>query len=299
MGSDFTACGWIYTAGLGSGYGYAFTILGGSGQGFYLDFGTGNWQMFIEDENGGAWPGASIGTLSANTWYHVALTKTSSALQGFFRALASTTYTSGDRGAPQSWSTVTSFTIGGDERYGSTSNYRQLRLYGWKLYQQALSTDELYLESLRALPWRYTNSWDVYPFLNNSGQGILNAYTLTTGGTTVQDNPAVSWGAPVLSVGQAVGTAPITINAAAGVLTVTGQQATVAVPLTVQASAGTITATGQQANLNVQVKVAAGVGMVTATGQQATIEAIANVKVPGLLRIVRANDMALRGFRLV
>ena len=68
------------------------------------------------------------------------------------------------------------------------------------------------------------------------------------------------------------GGASITINASAGVLTATGQIASIQVPNTISASAGITTLTGQVANVQAPEIVNANPGVITLTGQTADIK---------------------------
>ena len=212
---DFTVCGWFYFATDRNTYTTIFVLNSttgspSGGDGWWLQMNSDGSTLAIWDQDADAWYTAGIGAMTTGNWYHVAIRKNSTNLRGSLRVRTTLTYTTvACDNPPADTFTPANMEFGTDgysePTYGNYAN--------WKIWEAALTDDELLQESMRFLPIRRANLWAWYPMIDASGRDYgpngnnLNVLT----GLTVGDNPPISYGAPVVYVvGQATGGGPIT-----------------------------------------------------------------------------------------
>jgi ethanolamine utilization microcompartment shell protein EutS len=195
----YTWMGWIYLAATGgSGQYHTVWVLNRNNvehyDGIYIQYDGSNSRLLISVDNGTyAEVRSSVSDLSAGTWYHVTLVRSSTtAIVAYLNGVAEVT------GPTQVHSqAATQMDMGVHPQYpGDTFNGR---VAGVKVWDAALAPAEIALERWRYIPSRKANLTYFTPIFSGSGERGRdysgNSWDWTEGGTlTDEAGPPLSWG---------------------------------------------------------------------------------------------------------
>jgi hypothetical protein len=151
-------------------------------------------QSYLRSRNGsGTATTATTGsTLSANTWYHVALVRSSDTLTLFLNGVSDTSQTAAVAGR----NATSALVLGG---YVPDSEYLQGRIAAAKAWSAALSSTDIPIEMTLVRPKRTGNLWGWWPMIDSTLAHALidiggSARDLTGNNTpTIADGPPVRW----------------------------------------------------------------------------------------------------------
>lgn len=264
--TSFTMMAWVYWVSFNT-VGCAFAFGASSGSNYYELYTTNTG--LLRTYNGGSDTSTGV-TLSSATWMHLAITVAGTGGSQFLiykdGALASTQAGNTIPTAAKMW-------IGND----NDTEWASARFAGIKIYSAVLAAAEIANEMQTILPQRYANLNGWYPTFPGATERLLDysgsGNNWTAGGTlTDEDPPPVAWGGPVWLVGKPTGGGAQTVNAAAGALTLAGQQAAVQPgAVSVAVAAGTLSLSGQSSSVQAVTSIAASAGALALAGQSATV----------------------------
>jgi hypothetical protein len=193
--SAYTWMAWIYLTTLPSGSDPSIlkTDNTGSYSSEMLRINDSNDSLRMDVENAGGSSNVVGSALSASTWYHVAIVRTSSSnLYVYLNGVLDITNTRSvaSRGASsRMW--VGSRDAGADFFNG--------RIHAMKLWQAALSAAEVQAEMHLVTPSRWSNLWEWYPIMPGATErvtGYANAYNFTeyNSPTDAASDNGIAWG---------------------------------------------------------------------------------------------------------
>lgn len=168
---------------------YALLHTDGSANGMFLSFETNGTMLEFLGLTAGTPAPTDMGTLATATWYHIAFTRSGSAINAYIDGAVvasptfATTYTEAD------------ISVGGHPV--DTTVWADARYAACKVWRAALSTAEIQQEMRQYMPVRTANLDSFYPFLSVADDEVDysgNGRNWTVGGTpTTEDGPPIPW----------------------------------------------------------------------------------------------------------